>query len=244
MPRPADPALREPELARQAEAYRRAALRAEELAGGMTDRQARWRPGPDRWSVAECLEHLVRTGEAYLRVIDPAIDEGREAGTLGEGPFRHGLLDRWLVRFLEPPPRLGIPAPRVIDPRRAPSAAEGSGETTGSGRAGAARGGARTGGELAGARDGRGTGDSRDGAGTADVPPDAGPPLPRFLALQDRLLKRLGRAEGLDLAGIRLSSPFFSFLRMDLGTAFAVVAAHQRRHLWQAERVAEEEGFP
>lgn len=223
MSRPADPVLREPELTRREEAFRRAALRAEELAGGLTDHQAAWRPGPDRWSVAECLEHLVRTGEAYLRVIDPAIDEGREAGLLGEGPFRHGLVGRWLVRVLEPPPGIRVPAPRMIDPRRQPARGAAAAEAAGSGRPDVP---------------------SRDEAGSGDASAGASPPLPRFLALQDRLLRRLGRAEGLDLSEIRLSSPFFSFLRMDLGTAFAVVAAHQRRHFWQAERVTGEEDFP
>lgn len=210
------PAVREPELVRRAEEFRRAALEAEELAGGLSARQMGWRPGPDVWSVAECLEHLVRTGEAYLRVLDRAIDQGREDATTGEGPFRHGLMDRWLVRFLEPPPRFGIPAPRVIDPRADDQPGSGPSALAQVGNPGQA----------------------------VDRGDSGGSPLPRFIALQDRLSKRLGRADGLDLSGIRVSSPFFSFLRMDLGTVFAVVAAHQRRHLWQAGRVVAAEGFP
>ena len=41
-----------------------------------------------------------------------------------------------------------------------------------------------------------------------------------------------------------ISNPFFSLIRFSVGTGFQVIAAHQRRHLWQAERVRERAGFP
>lgn len=214
MHRQVGPPIREPELAERAEELRRAAGRAEELAGGLTEGQLRWRPDPDSWSVAECLEHLVRTGEVYLRVLDRAIDGAREDGLLGEGPFRHGFTDRWLVRLLEPPPGWKLPAPRIVDPRE-PSRADRA-------SAGGVRGG--------------------DGPAAGGEPRAGG--CRRFVALQDRLTRRLEDADGLDLSRVKLRSPFVPLVRMDLGTAFAVVAAHQRRHLWQAERVTEEEGFP
>lgn len=192
----------EEELARRAQEFRQAASRAEALAGELSGRQLDWRPEPGRWSVGDCLEHLVGTGEAYLEVLDRAIREGRQQGRTGRGPFRHGMWDRWLVRLMEPPPGLGLPAPRIVNPLKEDP--EGSPEGEGS----------------------------------------SAPVLSRFVDLQDRLTERLDRADGLELAGIRLSSPFVSWVRMDLGTAFALVAAHQRRHLWQAEQVTEEEGFP
>ena len=62
------------------------------------------------------------------------------------------------------------------------------------------------------------------------------PPTPRP--------SRLEAADGVALDEVRVRSPFVPLIRMDLGTAFTVIAAHQRRHLWQAEQVAAEEGFP
>ena len=61
--------------------------------------------------------------------------------------------------------------------------------------------------------------------------------LPVFLHLQDQLAERLKRAEGLDLARATLVSPLMRRLRQSLGLAFAFVAAHERRHLWQAREV-------
>lgn len=174
--------------------------RAEELASGLTPGQLRWRPEPERWSVGECLEHLVLTGEAYLEVLDEAIEEGRRRGKHAEGPYRRSLVGRLLAWTLEPPPRLKVPAPEIIRPRT--------------------------------------------GAPEVGDRPDPDASLPRFLALRARLGRRLEAADGLDLGRIRLASPFFAFLRFDLGSAFRMVAAHERRHLWQAERVTAEEGFP
>jgi hypothetical protein len=41
----------------------------------------------------------------------------------------------------------------------------------------------------------------------------------------------------LDLAGIRFVNPFLPGVRFSLATGLHVIAAHERRHLWQAWRV-------
>ena len=43
----------------------------------------------------------------------------------------------------------------------------------------------------------------------------------------------------LDLASVRFRNPFIRGLRFSLATGLHVIAAHERRHLWQAERVRE-----
>lgn len=65
-------------------------------------------------------------------------------------------------------------------------------------------------------------------------------------ALLEAVIVRLDTAisSELDLNAVRVASPVTSLLRMRLGTAFAFLAAHARRHLWQAERVTRSEGFP
>ena len=55
-------------------------------------------------------------------------------------------------------------------------------------------------------------------------------------------LLRAGAAQ--DLNGIRFVNPFFSLIRFSVGTGFQVIAAHERRHLWQAERVLANPRFP
>jgi hypothetical protein len=65
-----------------------------------------------------------------------------------------------------------------------------------------------------------------------------------FRAYQVQYVDRLRQANGLDLARARVRSPAASWISMPLGSGFAAMAAHERRHLWQARRVAETTGFP
>jgi hypothetical protein len=65
-----------------------------------------------------------------------------------------------------------------------------------------------------------------------------------FRRLQDELDGRLVASDGLHLAKLKLRSPAAPLLRLRLGGAFEILAAHQRRHLWQAEQVRQAEGFP
>lgn len=60
---------------------------------------------------------------------------------------------------------------------------------------------------------------------------------PRFFALQDELIERVERANGIDLRRLRIASPVTPLLRLSLGQWFALLAGHQRRHLWQAGQV-------
>jgi hypothetical protein len=57
-------------------------------------------------------------------------------------------------------------------------------------------------------------------------------------------IDRLRQANGLDLSRARVRSPASKWLRMPLGSGFAVMTAHERRHLWQARRVTSSPGFP
>jgi hypothetical protein len=68
--------------------------------------------------------------------------------------------------------------------------------------------------------------------------------LKAFLATQDEIRARIQQANGLDLATIKVRSPFIRQLALSLGAAFGVLLAHERRHVWQAQRVRATPGFP
>ncbi|HUJ20130.1 MAG TPA: DinB family protein [Bryobacteraceae bacterium] len=65
-----------------------------------------------------------------------------------------------------------------------------------------------------------------------------------FLGMQQALRNRVRGANGLDLARARVISPFAKSLKMGLGSCFSFLAAHERRHLWQAWQVRRHEDFP
>ena len=57
--------------------------------------------------------------------------------------------------------------------------------------------------------------------------------LGEFVRLHGDVLRMLKEVEGYDLSP-KVQSPFAKFLKYKLGSAFALMAAHDRRHLWQA----------
>jgi hypothetical protein len=61
--------------------------------------------------------------------------------------------------------------------------------------------------------------------------------LQEFRDWQDRFGERIRRADGLDLRRARVQSAAARWLRYSLGTGFALMLAHERRHLWQARQV-------
>jgi hypothetical protein len=49
---------------------------------------------------------------------------------------------------------------------------------------------------------------------------------------------------GLGLNSIRFRNPFIGFLRFTVGAGLLIIAAHDRRHLWQAGQVRQSAAFP
>jgi hypothetical protein len=68
--------------------------------------------------------------------------------------------------------------------------------------------------------------------------------LEGFLRAQEMIRAVLLENAGLDLNRIRFRNPFIGFLRFTVGAGLLIIAAHDRRHLWQAGRVREAAGFP
>jgi hypothetical protein len=62
-------------------------------------------------------------------------------------------------------------------------------------------------------------------------------PLGTFLASQQQLIETLYRANGIALDRLKVQSSFNPRIHYNLLSFFSILAAHQRRHLWQAEQV-------
>jgi hypothetical protein len=59
-----------------------------------------------------------------------------------------------------------------------------------------------------------------------------------------QFVDRLRQANGLDLARAHVKSPVSNLIRLALGSGFALMVAHERRHLHQARKVIAERAFP
>jgi DinB family protein len=60
---------------------------ARSVVSGLSDAQLNWQPAPDKWSIAQCLEHLPRRPADSIRILSMQL---REAGN-GSRLYRHRL---------------------------------------------------------------------------------------------------------------------------------------------------------
>ena len=108
----------DPQLAAAVERISRLPAALDQLLDGVTPEQASWRPEPNRWSIADCIDHLNITNASYIESLGVAIPAARAAGRTGTGPFRYNWLNRWFINNLPPPPRRSFPAPKRFRPSR------------------------------------------------------------------------------------------------------------------------------
>ena len=104
-----------------ADAFRTANDRAALLCGALTDARSNWKPAPDAWSVAECLEHLNVLAREYLPVLDQAVAEAPPKPER-PAPLRLGLVGSLFVRAVRPGSRAMPTAPAMKPPRASPTA--------------------------------------------------------------------------------------------------------------------------
>ncbi|HEX6640253.1 MAG TPA: DinB family protein [Thermoanaerobaculia bacterium] len=57
-----------------------------------------------------------------------------------------------------------------------------------------------------------------------------------FASLQSKVTELLNATRGIDLSRVKVVSPFDKRVRYNLYSAFRILVAHERRHLWQAEQ--------
>ena len=169
--------------------FRTLIRRVHELIGGLDRARFNERPGDDRWSAGECLDHLNATARLYLPELARAIEEGRRRGLTGSRPDGRTLLGRIIVWSLEPPPRIKTSTYEEIEPGR-----------------------------------------DLDPAEVAD----------EFEALHEELIVRINESADLDRKRVTMRSVLMRRLTLSLDDWYAFLAAHARRHLYQAEQALEE----
>jgi len=72
-----------------------------------------------------------------------------------------------------------------------------------------------------------------------DRPRPPGPVLEELRALNNQLIALLQDANGLSFEDIKIVSPFNGRVKYNLYSTFRILTAHERRHLWQAEKTLE-----
>ncbi|HZH98555.1 MAG TPA: DinB family protein [Fimbriimonadaceae bacterium] len=76
-----------------------------------------WKAAPDGWSVAQCLDHLIRTADMYLGALDAAISA---APPRAEEAHRNTWLGGKIIAAVGPDSKANVPVPKPLIPSEAP----------------------------------------------------------------------------------------------------------------------------
>lgn len=80
---------------------------AKSLTAGLSDAQFNWKPAPDRWSIAQCIKHLILTGTMAANEQEAAIAKLEQQGKRSDGPYEYGgitaKMGNMLMSAIEPP---------------------------------------------------------------------------------------------------------------------------------------------
>jgi hypothetical protein len=91
-------------------------VEADTVFGRLDARQLNWKPEASRWSVAQCLEHLLTANGQMVDMADQALDGSRRRTVWQRLPVWPGLLGRMLVRTQGPDATRRYKAPRKAQP--------------------------------------------------------------------------------------------------------------------------------
>jgi hypothetical protein len=102
-----------PGLVADAEAVARDAQTA---FGKLSAEQLNWKPTPESWSVAQCLEHLLVANREMFPVITAAASGAHQATVWERMPVLPSLMGRFMVKAVSPAAKLKVKAPAKIRP--------------------------------------------------------------------------------------------------------------------------------
>jgi hypothetical protein len=80
--------------------------------------QLNWKPAPEQWSIAQCLDHLIVTNRQYIPQIE-AIIEGKKRTTFWERlPWLPHFFGRLIIQSVDPARQKKVKTFDVFEPRQ------------------------------------------------------------------------------------------------------------------------------
>lgn len=170
----------------------KAAADAKGTFGGLSNEQLNWRPSEKGWSIGQCLDHIIKSNEAF----DPQMEKllnGSRKNSFWENvsPFT-GWGGRFLIKAVsDDSKKAKAPSKKIVPP--------------------------------------------------SDIESDI---VERFERHLTDVSGKVAACSEVDRKKTIVTSPFLAVFTYSLDDALTVLVEHTKRHIRQAKRVAEAEGFP
>ena len=84
--------------------------------GTLSYEQLNWKPAAERWSVAQCFDHLVASGASFLPIIDSVMTGRKTKRVLERMPLLPKVFGKLLIKSLDPSTTRKLKAPQQIQP--------------------------------------------------------------------------------------------------------------------------------
>ncbi len=160
--------------------------------GGMTNEQLNWKPAESSWSVAQCLDHIIKTNHEFDGEFEKLL-AGTRKNSFWENysPFSNWF-GRFLIRAVSTDSKkVKAPSQRIVPP--------------------------------------------------SNIDPGI---VERFVAEVNDVNIKVATCEGVDREKVVVTSPFLAVFTYKLDDALTVLVEHTKRHVRQAKRVVQTDGFP
>ena len=143
-------------------------------------------PAANKWSAAQCLEHLNSYGRYYLPAIEMAIKSSKKKGQKPLETFATGWLGNYFTNLMKPSDKMKkMAAPKEHTPI---------------------------------------------------INLDVVKVVAEFIDQQEKMLKLLEDAKSISLSDTKVAISIAKFVKLKLGDVFLFLAAHNERHILQAEK--------
>ncbi|RUA38244.1 MAG: hypothetical protein DSY77_00290 [Bacteroidetes bacterium] len=73
-----------------------------------------WKPAPDKWSIAECLKHIIIANSIYIKDIEKRLQKA-EVKTI-EYPISFSITGKLFLYAVDPKYKWKVPAPKLFKP--------------------------------------------------------------------------------------------------------------------------------
>ncbi|HMT08971.1 MAG TPA: DinB family protein [Pyrinomonadaceae bacterium] len=160
--------------------------------GSFSNEQLNWKPSEKGWSVAQCLDHLIKSNVEFDGDWEKLLNGTRKNSFRENWSPLTGFWGRFLIKTLaNDAKKTKAPSKSIVPP--------------------------------------------------SEIEPGI---VERFVKNIETKNRNIAGCEGIDLKKTVLTSPFLGIVTYNLDDAFSILVEHTKRHIRQAKRVTEAEGFP
>jgi hypothetical protein len=161
--------------------------------GSLSAEQLNWKPSPEKWSIGQCLDHLIAGNTEMLAKIWLKVRAQQKPTFFEKLPLLPKIFAPLVVKAVSPESVRKVRNPRILDPAE------------------------------------------------SDIPRDV---VTKFLDTQAKAAAAIEAVGNMDPEKIVMTSPVAPFITYSLLDGYRIVVYHGQRHLNQAKRVMETDGFP